>query len=515
MDIQRGPVEVALSTDLRGAPYSFALWDIHTGAQLVVFKGNKSSPINNCLQLIDSNYFITATDNILQVWSIYNRKCQDQKLFLPGRPSSLCVSPCGRYLIVGISDMIYIWQFNSGNLLAHTQRHYQTVTVMRMNFRGTFLISGAEDGMVLVWPFADLISGTHNTGPLGQSKMRTDIGINEPRFTWQHHSASITDIHISVSDCDLCITASMDKTINIYSYLEGDRLKCITDWPTPIWSVVMDKNCNRLYLGGQDGSIYEVATSLMGSALIDTREESGSGSRQPILKGHKDRINRLMLSIDGSMLISGSIDSTCKVWDIPSGKMIRDVKHQAPLANLVSLLIPDSFSLTSMTQSQIKPPFLLKPLKRNLYKMPRDATLMKAELFEESSTSIIMKKRATSTKHRLQQIGNQMVTKTRVARTDISQSDDPKNDKPDTNRNARNDDDIRSRLRELYLLASEKLFKDAASEALKPYEEMVSDTNVKQRKKTKRKDTVSDNKQVSPKTNGIKRVKKSPDDIFV
>lgn len=426
MDIKRGPVEVALSTDLRGAPYAFSLWDIHTGAQLVVFKGTNASPVPDCLKLIDSHYFITATDNLLQIWSIYNRKCQDQKLFLPGRPSSLCVSTCGKYLIVGISEMIYVWQLSSGNLLAHNQRHYQTVKVLRTNHKGTFLFSGGEDGLVLVWPFSELLSGS------------------EPRFTWQHHSSSITDIHVTSSDCALCITTSLDKTVNIYSYAEGKRLHCISDLPTPIWSVTMDRNCNRMFLGGQDGNIYEVSISSL-SELLRVPNKS-------TFTGHKDRVDKLLLSIDGSLLISGSHDSTCKIWDIPTAKMVRDVKHQAPVANLVSLVVPDAFSLTSITQSNKKPPYLVRPLKRTVNKLTRNICVTTEDLFEESSTTIVMRKSG-------KRAPVMQMVHTMVATSDQQSQDDKKS--------TIDDKKMKTKLRELYLLSAEKLFKDAAGDCLK------------------------------------------------
>lgn len=466
MDFQ-GPIEVALSSDLRGAPYSFSLWDIHTGAQLVSFKGNKNNPISGCIQLINNDYFITAIDNVVQIWSIYNKKSQDQKLFLPGRPSSLAVSPCGNYLIVGISEMIYIWQFCSGNMLAHTQRHYQTVTKLKLNQDGTFLFSGAEDGMVLVWPFGDLISNTHSTGAMKLNKSKSDAGVNEPRFTWQHHSAKITDIHIT--NGGRCLTTSIDKTVNIYSYASGERLHCVSNWPSPIWSVVMNKNETIAFLGGQDGSVYRLAVSSLGlMRTTSADEEADDSSREPILKGHKDRITHLQLSMDGSNLISGSLDSTCKIWDIYQGKMIRDIKHQAPIANLVTMLIPHEFSLTSMTQSQTKPPLVVKQLKRNIYKAPRDSSVAREDLFDESSTTLLYLKNS----HEVNVREDDQSERKRLAQTynDVANTKSHK----DEVSNKSEVQELKAKLKELYALSTEKIFKDVANEALRP------------RKKTKR-----------------------------
>lgn len=381
----KGPIEVALSTDLRGEPYNFALWDIYTGAQLIAFKGTKSSPLAKCLQLIDNNYFITANDNVLHIWSIFNRKAQEQKLFLPSRPSSLCVSPCGQYLIAGISESIYIWHVKSGNLLTHAQRHYQPICVLKMNHDGTILFSAGEDGMVLVWPFADLLAATHNTCSLNQSNNSREIGANEPRFTWQHHSAPITDLHATNSG--RCVTVSVDQTLNIYSFTDGKRLFSIM-MPSPLHSVVMDKNETSIYLGGLDGKIYEVAVTSLSLSLINSKNQVGQETK-PTFVGHQGKVVSLVVSSDSTRLISASQDSSCKIWDIRQKKLLQDIKHQAPLANLKTLFVPDGFAIATMSKTQQRPPLTYKPLKRSFTKVPQDSAISKDDIFDESSTILV------------------------------------------------------------------------------------------------------------------------------
>lgn len=104
------PYEAAITTDLRPAPHNFVLWDTETQTQLVMFKGEKSPVLPNCLQMIDDKHVITAHDNVLRVWSIVKKFRQEQKLILPSRPSALAVSPCGNYLIVGKEETLNIWQ---------------------------------------------------------------------------------------------------------------------------------------------------------------------------------------------------------------------------------------------------------------------------------------------------------------------------------------------------------------------------------------------------------------------
>lgn len=473
-----GPIEAALTTDLRGEPYNFSLWDIYTGTQIVVFKGNKSNPIPKCLQFIDNNYFITATDNVLQVWSIFNRKCQEQKIFLPNRPSTMCISPCGKYLVAGISEMIYVWQMNSGNLMGHAQRHYQTVSVLKMNQDGTFLFSGGEDGVTLVWTFADLISRTHNTKALNLSdRSGQNAGINEPRFVWQHHSSQVTDIH--VTNGGRCITVSVDATLNIYNYVSGNRIYCVT-MPSPLWSVVMNRNETRLFLGAQDGNIYEIAVSSLSLSLMNSQKDDGSMDQKPLFVGHKGKIVNLVISTDGSRLISASIDSSCKIWDLQHRKMLQDIKHQAPLANLTSLIVPNALALASMTQVNSKAQLSLRPLKRNMYKQPREGTLMGTDLFEENSTTIVYTKnngqsdweshitdKSDNSSNSLENMSTIMALQRQQNGTS-----DPALVNSSDGESVQN---LKEKIKDLYFLSAEKIFQDAASESLQPFKSIIDD----------------------------------------
>lgn len=456
----KGPVEAALSTDLRGEPYNFSLWDIYTGSQLVVFKGVGSNPIPKCLNVINNSYFVTANDRVINIWSIFNKKCQDTKLILPARPSTICVSPCGNYLITAIAEMIHIWQLHSGNLLAHTQRHYQTISVLKMDCDGTFLFSGGEDGMVLVWSFADLISGTFNTSALNIASTRNDVGINEPRFTWQHHSGQITDIHITNSG--RCLTSSIDTTINLYSYRDGKRLHSIS-MPSPIWSIAMDKNETFVLAGAQDGNIYEIALSSLSLSLIN--QEKNGDTKEPVFSGHKGKVISLNISLDGTRLASASVDSSCKIWDIYQRKMLQDIKHQAPLANLNTLLVPESLALTTMSQSQMQPPLSVKQLKRDIYKIPRDGTVTSDDLFEESSTTILYHRNPIGRRKiewpcDIEKKFSSKVPKSLNIHTEQPCDDDTKY--------------LKGKIKELYKFAAEKIFKDAVGDSLDQYKELAT-----------------------------------------
>ncbi|NEQ79972.1 MAG: hypothetical protein F6K26_06825 [Moorea sp. SIO2I5] len=51
------------------------------------------------------------------------------------------------------------------------------------------------------------------------------------------------------------------------------------------------------------------------------------------LNGHTSRIFGLAISCDGTILVSGSLDETIKIWDIQTGKCIKTLSNK-PYTNM-------------------------------------------------------------------------------------------------------------------------------------------------------------------------------------
>lgn len=381
---QASPIEAAIITDQDGL--KFSIYDVHTGTSIVNFQNQE--PINaNCLHVINNLHFITAHANKLHIWSIYNRRCQDQKLFLPGKPTCLTLSPCGGYLVAGISENIFIWQIHSGYLMSCMSAHYQPISVLKFNRDGTLLFTASRDGSVMVWSLADMIAKTNNVGPLNLKNTQHNINSKGLRFIWQHHSATVTDLEITYGN--ICVSVSHDASANIYNYNDGKRLANVV-FPSPVHSIVMNKNETTCFLGCQDGNIYPLALSSL--SIAHNRD---STTQNPIFVGHKGPVDILRLSFDGTKLISGSSDNTCKFWDIPRGKLIREILFKGPILNLVTILVPEGLSLMTMTATKAYP-FQAKPLTRNIYNHPQETTVSSESFLDDCSTTILRKRNVTS-----------------------------------------------------------------------------------------------------------------------
>lgn len=61
------------------------------------------------------------------------------------------------------------------------------------------------------------------------------------------------------------------------------------------------------------------------------------------LRGHVGSVYQVAWSADSRLLVSGSSDSTLKVWDIKTGKLNMDLPGHADEVRKEKVMLPDSF----------------------------------------------------------------------------------------------------------------------------------------------------------------------------
>src|SRR5579871_3439762 len=79
--------------------------------------------------------------------------------------------------------------------------------------------------------------------------------------------------------------------------------------------------------------------------ILDTR----TGKVRDTLKGHRKPVRSLALSADGHVALSGSEDSTIRVWDLDTGKCLREVTNHRESVVAVAFA-PDGASALSASQ---------------------------------------------------------------------------------------------------------------------------------------------------------------------
>lgn len=331
------PLELVLSTDAAGQVANCSAWDPQTGTVLLTYRGGNSTPRG--LVMLGGQYLLGGQlgKNYINVWELQRKDQLQQKIVCPAPVTCLAASPNGLYLAAGITESIYLWEVCTGHLLAILNSHYQDLTCLTFTDDSSHFLSGAKDSLTLVWNLFSVLQAEGSRGP-------------EPRHMWTQHSLPVTDVQCGTGGPQSrAVTSSLDQTVKLWDIASGELLVSVL-FDVRIMSVTFDPAEYHLFCGGSDGSIFQVDLCEWPAQ----RDRTFNTEQEKIFKGHRDQVTCLSVSLDGSMLVSGSHDETVCVWDIQSKQCLRTVNHRGPVTNAVIIPAPGN-----MLRADSKPSFPL------------------------------------------------------------------------------------------------------------------------------------------------------------
>ncbi|XP_015420110.1 PREDICTED: WD repeat-containing protein 18 isoform X1 [Myotis davidii] len=364
------PVEVAVCTDSSAQLWSCVVWELHSGANLLTYRGGQAGPRG--LTLLNGEYLLAAQlgKNYISAWELQRKDQLQQKIMCPGPVTCLTTSPNGLYMLAGIAESIYLWEVSTGNLLVILSRHYQDISCLQFTGDSSHFLSGGKDCLVLVWSLCSVLQVDSSRTPA-------------PRHVWSHHTLPITDMHCGFGGpLARVATASLDQTVKgcsapctigtpvsvephpmsacpqLWEISSGELLLSVL-FDVGIMAVTMDLAEHHMFCGGSEGSIFQVdLCTWPGQSEKSFQSEQDSGK---VFKGHRNQVTCLSVSTDGSVLLSGSHDETVRVWDIQSKQCIRTVTLKGPVTNAFIMLAP-----VSMLSSDFRPSLPLPHFNKHL-----------------------------------------------------------------------------------------------------------------------------------------------------
>ncbi|KAG1714664.1 Iduronate 2-sulfatase [Nymphon striatum] len=346
-------LEVAITSDVSGTLWNCCVWNIDTGTTLMTYKGGISG--NKTLNMINKNYLISALKDkqVINIWNLNQRELH-QKLICPGRITAMAVSPDGLYCAVAVDEKIHIWQMSSGYLLTSIiGYHHQCVTCLKFTSDGSMLISGGEDCLVLAWSMND-------TDDL--------LSMVKPLYSWSQHSLPVTDIFVGIGSSTHArvATVSLDQTLKIFDLGTGQLLLCIV-FNDDLYSVSMDPCEYYVFVGSGSGRIFKFDLFNPPRAVEHHFKEKENNT----FKGHGKCVKCLSVSMDGNRLLSGSDDSSVRLWDVKSFNCIKVFPHKGPITNALLTLIPNHI-LTTKLKIMNNSAIPIKSFKQHLHSIERD-----------------------------------------------------------------------------------------------------------------------------------------------
>ncbi|KAF5233299.1 hypothetical protein FANTH_12615 [Fusarium anthophilum] len=230
--------------------------------------------------------------------------------------TAIAFSADGEYLALGRSDVIEVFDAETGAILQTPKCFDGPVTSVAITTNGKYLISGSEHGSVKIWA----------------------VSIDTRPLAVEDNNEGVTSIAISTDGLRV-VSGSIDTTVKIWetetgtclSSLEGHSeeisfvnfsadskrlVSCSYDCTIRVWDVIAG-TC--LYTLKDDGWLRSVAFSADDQYLVSCGTAAkiwNTATRECLYTfGHKDGVNAVALSADNQRLAAGLHDGTIRIWN--------------------------------------------------------------------------------------------------------------------------------------------------------------------------------------------------------
>mmetsp|Transcript_615 Transcript_615/g.1048 ORF Transcript_615/g.1048 Transcript_615/m.1048 type:complete len:488 (+) Transcript_615:69-1532(+) len=296
---------------------------------------------------------VQENKNTIKSWS-WKKEQVEITCTSPEKLGPVCATSCGTFIIAGgVSGSCYLWEAGSGELIRVWKSHYRSVSALRFVDDDSCLVSGGDDSLVHLWMLSDLLDSS--------------ISLVRSCRTFSDHTLPITSIWLgSFGLNSRMITSSLDQSVKLWSLNDSAVITSLV-LPCAITCCVSDSLECWVFAGGVDGNIYQCDLRIKASVGLQhpskkqkTSSASSSGLAgvySRIFEGHTSAVSCINISPSGLLVVSGSLDGTCRVWDTFSGQSVKVVKPNdgaRPIAALCVVPIPSEVSRGHGKGSMIK-----------------------------------------------------------------------------------------------------------------------------------------------------------------
>ncbi|HLH62528.1 MAG TPA: WD40 repeat domain-containing serine/threonine-protein kinase [Ktedonobacteraceae bacterium] len=222
------------------------------------------------------------------------------------RVLSVAWSPRGTHIASASYDKtVRVWDAANGNSMIIFRGHWSRVHIVAWSPDGRHIASGGDDGTVQVW---DALSGNSV-------------------YTYRGHAQAVYAVAWS-PDGRRIASAGADKTVQVWDALTGSNVFSHRGHSGAVHTVSWSPDGRRIASGSEDKTVQvwnpvRDKNSFFTSFLLSSRG-------QFTFKGHSQRVNALMWSLDGRRIASVSYDRTMQVWDSMTGR--KYFVHHNPVA---------------------------------------------------------------------------------------------------------------------------------------------------------------------------------------
>ncbi|KAM1256892.1 hypothetical protein EV1_030692 [Malus domestica] len=288
-------------------------YDASSGTALAQFTGSRSP--RRGLTIVGKPYIaashVSPTTGSGSI-HLYNW-CSSSALHnfqVPEPVAPLAAMSDGAYLFAGgLSGSVHTLSIPSGDVLKSLAVHNKSVSCLGISDDESLLISGSDDGSIVVVPIFQLVAAS---GYVLYDNVE-DLVLH--RFS--AHSDSVTAVVSGVGlYTSQVISCSLDGTCKFWSLLPAALLLTVV-FPCAIFAIALNPREPEFYAAGSDGSVHK--------GLWRT------GKRQLVMQGkdlitwspkHDGGVVSVVMVNEGRNLLSASEDGSVWVWQVDAGQVV-------------------------------------------------------------------------------------------------------------------------------------------------------------------------------------------------
>ncbi len=320
------------------------LWDVNTGEQLTVFRGNEYGLSTDGKLLVT-----TSKDKTAHLWNIKTGKKLTTFRGHEDVVEHAVFSPDGRFVATASKDKTArLWDIKTGKQLTVFRGHESEIAQLSFSPDGQYLLTVARDF-------------------LGEPKDKTarlwDANTGKQTAVFRGHEGRV--IHATFSpDGQFVVTAASDRTARLWNVNTGKQVAVLAGHEGPLYHAefspdgqciltTSDDNTARLWkidipthlamFSGHEDRLYHAEFSpdgkrILTAAGIGTYPEydeyywpsdktarlwdTNTGKELMVLTGHDDLVNHAAFSPNGQYVVTASDDTTARLWDVKTGQQL-------------------------------------------------------------------------------------------------------------------------------------------------------------------------------------------------
>lgn len=269
------------------------LWDLEAGIEIRQLTGHAASVMSVAVTADGQRALSGSWDGTIRLWDLESGKMIRGFKGNWKTVKSVAVSADGRLAMSGSDDnIIHVWDPESGREVRALTGHSDLVQSLAFSPDGRRALSGSDDNSVRLW---DLETG---------KEIRRLEG----------HSDTVASVAFAATGRWI-LSGGSDKTARIWDPESGRELRKFTSHETWVNSVAYSPDGRRI-LTGCGGEIVDGQFTHGPDTFLHLWDVASS---QEIarLEGHAASVTSVAFSPDGQRALSGSLDKTVRVWNLP------------------------------------------------------------------------------------------------------------------------------------------------------------------------------------------------------